>query len=182
MKIKRILVSLFLSLLLLISFAGCEKGLEPSVKEGKFNFSVTYEVDGEEKTISGVFACEFVEVVSALDGSYIEWNSYIENAELVNHLEQNRGFLLLKTTDDGVIYLDLNLSAKYFMADPNYGNSNANTNEANSGIIPRLFIEYNETKGEELGVWWSEDKATLEGYGVKVISYEYDEPIENIYK
>ena len=114
MKFKRVFVSVSLCLLLLTTLVGCAKGLEPSVKEGKFNFSVTYEVEGERETVSGVFACEFVENVFALDGSYIEWNSYVENAELANRLEENRGFLLLKTCDDGAIYLDLNLSAKYF--------------------------------------------------------------------
>ena len=182
MKIKQFLVAVFLSLSLLITLAGCGKGLEPSVKEGKFNFSVTYEVDGETQTVAGVFACEFVEVVFALDGSYIEWDSYVEDTELANRLEANRGYLLLKTCDDGVIYLDLNLSAKYFMADPNYGNANANTDEVNLRISPRLFMEYSDTKGEELGVWWSDDATVLESYGVKVISYEYDAPIENTYK
>ena len=182
MKFKRVLVGVSLCLLLLTTLVGCGQGLEPSVKEGKFNFSVTYEVDGERETISGVYACEFVEVVKALDGSYIEWNAYIEDAELSNLLEENRGYLLLKTCDDGVIYLDLNLSAKYFMADPNYGNANANVDEMNLGISPRLFMEYSEAKGEELGVWYSEDKASLGNYGVQLINYEYDAPIENMYK
>ena len=182
MKIKQFLVALCLSLSLLIILAGCGKGLTPSVKEGKFNFSVTYEVDGEQGIVSGVFACEFVEAVNALDGSYIEWNSYVEDSELFNCLEENRGYLLLKTCDDGVIYLDLNLSAKYFMADPSLGNSNANTDESISDIRPRLFMEYNATKGEELGKWYSEDVMVLESYGVKIISFEYDEPIENEYK
>ena len=180
MKMKKWWIAVLLFLSIFMTFAGCGKGLEPSVKEGKFDFSVTYEADGETQTVAGVFACEFVEVVFALDGSYIEWDSHVEDTELANHLEANRGYLLLKTCDDGVIYLDLNLSAKYFMADPSYGN--ANTDEANLGISPRLFIEYNETKGEELGVWWSEDVSVLESYGVKVISYSYDAPIENTYK
>ena len=35
---------------------------------------------------------------------------------------------------------------------------------------------------EELGEWWSEDVSVLESYGVRIISYEYEAPIENIYK
>ena len=182
MKNKNSLASIFLTLAFMMTASGCGKALTPTVKEGRFNFSVTYEVDGVPETVSGVFACEFIDIVFALDGSYIEWNSYIEDAELANRLEKNRGFLLLKTTDDGDIYLDFNLSAKYFMADPNFHGFNENTGEGNSCISPRLFIEYNETKGEELGEWWSEDVSVLESYGVKIISYEYDAPIENIYK
>ena len=183
MKKRRIFTMIVLLTMILLVCTGCSvKYPVPEVKEGKFNFSVTYEVDGTQETVSGVFVCEFVEVVFALDGSYIEWNSSIEDAELANRLEKNRGFLLLKTSDDGDIYLDFNLSAKYFMADPSFGNSNANTGEGTSCISPRLFIEYNETKGEELGEWWSEDVSVLESYGVKIISYEYDAPIENTYK
>ena len=172
----------FVNLWFLITLAGCWKGVEPSVKEGKFHFSVTYEIDEKQETVSGVYVCEFVKVVKALDGSYIEWNSYVEEGGLRNQLEANRGYLLLKTCDDGVIYLDLNLSAKYFMADPNYGNANANTDEPIVNISPYVFIEYSDVKGEELGVWWSEDKAVLETYGVKLIGYEYDSPIQNSYK
>ena len=181
MKIKSLLVSVSLCLLFLTTLVGCGQGFEPSVKEGKFNFSVTYEVDEEQETVSGVFVCEFVDVVFALDAPYIEWNSYIEDTNLANSFEETRGYLLLKTCDDGEIYLDINLSAKYFMADPHY-HSNENTDESNSGISPRLFIEYNETKGEELGIWWDDDATVLESYGVKVISYEYDKPIENTYR
>ena len=65
------------------------------------------------------------------------------------------------------------------MSDPSFGNTNVNTEELISQISPRLFIEYNEIKGEELGVWYSENVSVLESYGVKVISYSYDAPIEN---
>ena len=182
MKIKKGLVAVFLSLSLLITLAGCGKGLEPTVKEGRFQFSVTYEVDGEQETVSSVFVCEFVEVVFALDGSYREWNSYVEDTQLSDRLAENRGFLLLKTCDDGAIYLDINLSAKYFMADPDLENSNVNTDEPMSAISPRLFMEYSEAKGEALGEWWSDDATVLESYGVKVLAYEYDVPIQNTYK
>lgn len=152
---------------------GFEKAPEPTIKEGKFDFSVTYEVDGEQETVSSVYVCEFQESGWGLDGWYIYWNEYIEDIELANLFEETRGYLLLKTTADGEIYLDLNLSAK-FMADPRF--------DDNANISPRLFIEYNEAKYDEIGESYSEDVAVLEGYGVKIISYEYDAPIENTYK
>ncbi len=180
MKIKKIFVALFLSLSLLITLAGCGKGLEPTVKEGSFNFSVTYEVDGVQETVSGVFVCEFEEVVNVLDGSYIKWNSYVQDAALANRLEENRGYLLLKTCDDGNVYLDVNLSAEYFMGDPSYVDTD--TFEPILDISPRLLMEYSQAKGAELEAWWSDDAAVLESYGVKVVSYEYDAPIKNTYK
>ena len=177
---KKFLVTVIILLSILTTLVGCVKGLEPSVKEGQFHFSVTYEVDGVQETVSGVFVCEFEEVVNALDGSYIKWNSYVQDAALANRLEANRGYLLLKTCDDGNVYLDVNLSAEYFMGDPSY--VDADTFEPITDYKPRLFIEYTEAKWEELGESYSEDAAVLEGYGVKVISYEYDSPIENSYQ
>ena len=85
--------------------------------------------------------------------------------------------MLLKTCADGEIYLDLNLSARYFMGDPSYVDKD--TFEPITSISPRLFIEYSQEKGEELGIWWNDDATVLAGYGVRVISYEYDSPIEN---
>ena len=178
MKIKKLFITVLLLFSLLTTFTGCFRSPEPTVKEGEFNFSITYEVDGEVKTVASVFRCEFVDSVMALDAPYVEWDTSILDNDLAVRLEENRGYLLLKECDDGIIYLDLNLSAKYFMSDPNYNNSNNSEN----GISPRLFIEYNQTKGEELGEWWAEDATVLSSYGVRVISYEYDAPIENTYK
>ena len=166
--------------ILIGGLTGFKKGPVPTVKEGEFNFSVTYEVDGEQETLSSVYVCEFQESGWELDGWYIHWNEYIEDRELENRFEETRGYLLLKTIDDGEIYLDLNLSARYFMSDPRF-DAHANTDEP-IVIRPRLFIEYSESKYDEIGEAYSEDATVLEGYGVKLIRYEYDAPIENTYE
>ena len=74
-----LLVALMLSALL----AGC--GLEvprPEIKEGEFSFTVTYEYNGEIKTVSGVYVCEFSGISWALDGGYHRaWNGYIKGGE-----------------------------------------------------------------------------------------------------
>lgn len=135
------------------TFTACRKAPDPVVKEGRFDFSVTYEVDGAVETASSVY---------------------------VYGLEATRGYLLLKTVDDGEIYLDLNLSAKRFMADPHV-DDDYDTDEP-VAVSPRLFIEYSEAKYDEIGESYSEDTEVLEGYGVKIIEYDYDLPIENTYK
>lgn len=159
---------------------GFAKAPEPTIKEGEFNFSVTYEVDGEVTTVSSVCVCEFEKSGWGLDGWYIHWNESIQDAELANRLAETRGYLLLKSMDDGEIYLDLNLLGEYFMSDPRFDN-NYDTDEP-IVVSPRLFIEYSEAKYDEIGESYSEDKSVLEGYGVKIIDYEYDSPIENTYK
>lgn len=177
MRLRKVLTIVVLILAVSLLLTGCKKSEEPKIKEGSFNFSVTYEVDGVQETVSGVFVCEFAGVVFVLDGSYVEWDSHVQDTELANRLESTRGYLLLKTCADGEIYLDLNLSARYFMGDPSYVDTD--TFEPITSISPRLFIEYSQEKGEELGIWWNDDATVLAGYGVRVISYEYDSPIEN---
>lgn len=179
MKIKKSFSMVLAVLMFALMLVGCARIPVPAVKEGRFNFSVTYVADGEEETVSSVFVCRFVKVVRALDGGYREWDRYIEDSALSDRLASTRGYLLLKTVDDGEIFLDLNLSAKYFMADPNYW---AGDGVDTSEIRPRLFIEYTSEKYEEIGESYSDDAVVLEGYGVKLISFEYDEPIENSYK
>ena len=70
-KIERFFITMFLSLSLLITLAGCGKAPDPTIKEGRFDFSVTYEMGGEVKTLSSVYVCEFEESGMLLDGWYI---------------------------------------------------------------------------------------------------------------
>ena len=65
---------------------------------------------------------------------------------------------------------------------PHFGNTNANTDEPNSDLGPRLFIEYSSAKYDKIAQSYSEDVEVLASYGVRAIGFEYDEPIENIYK
>ena len=148
-------------------FTGCAADVpKPQVKEGRFSFSVTYEINGEEETVSGVYVCKFVKATAFIDGWWREWDTYIEVGELEEEIE-------LLTNDDDVIKLDLGLEPFYFMSDPFYdGNSPK----------PMFFILYNKSKQEETGLWGTYDLEVLESYGVKIINYEYDAPIENIYK
>jgi hypothetical protein len=177
---KKWLTGMALMVALASTFSACYKAPDPTIKEGRFDFSVTYEVDGEVTTVSSTYVCELAETGWHLDGWYIHWNEYMEDSELDNRMKETRGYLLLKKIDDGEIYLDLNLSAKYFMADPRF-DDNYDTDEP-IVVTPRLFIEYSEAKYNEIGEAYSEDVAVLEGYGVKVIDYEYDATIENTYK
>lgn len=173
-KYKTFYISILIFLLTL-SLIGCEKAPEPSVKEGKFNFSVTYEVDGEVKTISSVYVCTFVESGSLYDGFYVEWDSYIEDSEIEELFpDYHHNCIVVKTNEYGTIYLDLNLYPEYFMSEPGYDGSRRHE--------PILFIEYNDDKVEEVGTYGTEDLIVLESYGVKIISFVYDDPIENIFE
>lgn len=155
---------------------GFEKAPVPTIKEGRFNFSVTYELGGEVKTMSSVYVCKYAGGGMYLDGWYIEWEEYVEDSEIeaLYHNENYYGGFLMEENEVGAIYLDLNLSSEYFMSEPGYNDEAAG--------IPYMFMRYNDELAEESGVYWEDDPAVLETYGAKIISYEYDAPLENIYK
>ena len=54
-----IVASLVLLSTLFLSGCAVAKMPVPSVKEGRFNFSFTYEINGEEKNYSGVYGCKY---------------------------------------------------------------------------------------------------------------------------
>ena len=108
-RIKSLYVSILLFLLAMV-LTGCEKAPEPSIKEGRFNFSVTYEVDGEVNTISSVFVCKFVEAGWHIDGYYIKWDCCIEEHKIEELFsEDHYQCIIVKTNEYGIIYLELNL-------------------------------------------------------------------------
>ena len=159
---------------LIFALNGFQKAPEPTVKEGRFNFSVTYEQGGAVKTIAGVYVCKFQEAGLWLDGAYVEWESYIEDSEIADFaFEYNQNLIILETNDDGTIYLDLALKPGYFMAEPSW---------KDRGGEPYIYINFNEEATEVKGTYGTSDIAVLESYGVRLISYEYAAPIENEYK
>ena len=81
---------------LIFALNGFQKAAEPTVKEGKFHFSVTYEVGGEVKTISSVYVCKFKEAGLWLDGDYVTWESYIEDSELAALPPENNENLMFE--------------------------------------------------------------------------------------
>ena len=172
---SKILATTFATLTLMTGATGCiYHETSPRIKEGKFHFSVTYEMDGEVETLAGVYVAKFVKIGHTHDCAYRVWDGYVETNELRTRLEEDCTFMVLKTTEDGTIYLDFNLYPQYFLAEPGY--------EQLKGNEPDLYINYNDAVVEEKLIYRDYDPAVLESYGVKVISYQYDEPIENIYE
>ena len=143
---------------------------KPEVKEGEFDFALTYEVDGEEKKIEGTYVCKFEGTSRALDGVSREWTGYIKDHDNFTEYE-------IKTTDKGVIMISLDISPEFFMADPNYKLSE------NTDVYkpePYVFITSGDSTVEDPA-----NEVTFDYYNgkdVKIISFEYDEPIENEYK
>ena len=163
-KQKLLLITLLMTVMTML-FSGCVAKVPiPNIKEGRFDFSVTYEVAGEQKTYTGVYVCEYDGVLTTFLGSSIEWKGYIENEDEVD--------VPIQTNEEGIVYINFGFFPEYFMGDPS-----AEDYEAPS---PNLFMIYNDST-EDMAHITSEDEDILK-HGIKIISYEYDVPIENSFK
>ncbi len=138
---------------------------QPEIKEGEFDFTLTYGVDGEIKKIEGTYVCEFDGVSRAIDGVSRDWTGYIKDHDDFTDYE-------IKTTDKGVIMVSLDICPEFFMSDPNY--DNIVSGKDNTKPEPYLYIKSGEPSDEAFLDYTGDD--------VKIISFEYDQPIENTYR
>ena len=133
---------------------------KPTVTEGEFPFSITYELDGETITIHDVYKVHY-------DGNagYADTKSRVYVGEIGNLGEGNTVYHLKKSTD-GRIELSTNFYADYLMGDTEYDYFDDEPFE------PRLY--YYDMEETEYS-----DEETLSAQGVKLISFDYPTPIEN---
>ena len=164
---KKIVCALILVLVVSIGMTGCGLTVpRPKVKEGSFNFSITYEVNGEVNTLSAVYMCEFDGVSWSLDGGYgRDWKAWTEG----NFKGDDYSAIIGTTEDGGEIILFFGIYPEYFM----------NDSTGDRGIPePSVYIAYPENEHGEIGL--VNDPAEVESlYGAKIISSEYADPIEN---
>lgn len=165
-------LGLLVSALIAGSFTGVFLSVpKPEIKEGEFDFALTYEVDGETKKIEGTYVCKFDGISRNLDGVARKWIGYIKD-----HEDQFTDYEI-KTTDEGTIKIELDISSQFFMSDPQY---EMIVSSEQTKPEPYVYITSGDPSIEEPSNVVSFD--LYEGDDVKIISFEYDEPIKNIYK
>ena len=166
---KRMLIALVLVLTLACTLTSC--GLQvprPEIKEGRFDFSITYEIFGEVNTLSATYVCEFDGTSWSLEGgSYSrDWVDYVEG----NYEGDDYSAKIGTTDDGGDIWLFFGIYPEYFMGDPEIGDR---------GIPePMLYISYPEDETGGMG-YNGVQEDIAERYGAKIISYEYANPLDN---
>ena len=135
--------------------------LKPQITEKEFAFSITYELDGETVTINDVFTARY----DRNDG-YTNTKSRVYVGKIGDMGEDELDYLL-REDDTGSLFLYTNLRADYLMGDAAY--------------------TYNDDELEPRATFFStengtyDDEQTLLEQGLKIISWEYPQPIENTF-
>ena len=168
MKRKICALLALLTVALLLTSCGLEVP-RPEIKEGRFDFSITYEMNGEIMTYSDTYVCEFDGTSWTFDGGYSrDWNDYTEN----EHEGDAYCAILGQTDDGGDIVLFFGIYPEYFM-----GDSTGDRGEPE----PMIYVTYPEDEnGGSVGIAQPEEVEEI--YGIKIISYEYDLPVENEFR
>ena len=162
--------SYFLTFVLLFSLVFSFFGIveKPEIKEAEFDFKVVYEIDGEIKTIEGTYVCEFDGIDRSFMGASRCWDGYIEGHD-------GSTCYVLKTIGNRRVMLELNLCAEFFMSDPDNMYSDGTLVFKPDPCIYLTTFDPNVENPDEF------DYEVYEGDNIKLISFEYDPPIENTY-
>ena len=153
-----ILASTVLLMLVVSVFFGI--AMKPTITEHAFDFSITYELNGETKTIEDVYSVRYVR-----NGGYADTKERIYQGNIGDMPEDSTSYVLFEDAEGKIVLLTA-LYAGYMMGDPQYASY------ADDALCPQIV--YYDREGYEY-----EDEETLTAKGVRLISYEYSSPIKN---
>ena len=163
MKKTRMVTVIVLITMIMLVLTGCVVKMPvPEVKEGRFDFSVTYEVNGEEKSYSGVYVCKYDGVYTTLVGSGRMWDGYIENGDIYSVIK-------IQTIGEFDICIDMDFDPDYFMSEPDYYEGKPE---------PYLYAHSYDSETDSY-TFVTDPIEIFEKYSIKLISYDFAEPIEN---
>ena len=134
--------------------------LKPTITEGEFPYSITYELDGKQVTIEDVYKVHYV----GNDG-YADTKTRVYAGELKSSAEDSTLYTL-KKDENTRVELWTHFYPDHLMGDPEYDYFD------DEAFEPRIY--YYDSQETEY-----HDEETLAEQGVKLISFEYPTPIEN---
>ena len=165
MKMKKLrLPIIILAVTSVLMFAFCvitSIAKKPVITEQDFPFIITYELNGKTETIEDIYHAYFV----GNDG-YVDKTGRVYEGKFANMQHEDDVAYVLTKTGDGQIVLHPQFYADYLMGDTEYDYFQEVSFE------PILYY-YDEQYTE-----YADEESLLE-HGVKLISWEYPEPIEN---
>ena len=134
----------------------------PTVTEQDFNFSVTYRIGEETKTINGVYKCSFDAACSCVDSP----DRYYIGEYVYQGLSAQDSVCTVAEKDGLDLCIIVSLNSSYLMGDTE--------NEYYDDSLEEPYLAAYDS--DECGY---EDAETIAKFDAEIISYEYPEPIEN---
>ena len=134
----------------------------PTVKNQDFNFSITYKLDGETKTISGVYGVRF----AGFGGDSID--RYYEGTYTVEGDDDGDRCFTIAEKDGYELYIVALLNECYLMGDKN-----------NDSYEPNVGGPTLEAEDKDGNQYDEEDLPDI--FDAEIVSYEYPEPIKNTF-
>lgn len=136
----------------------------PTVTEHDFEFSVTYKLDGEIKTLEGVYTSRFVR--HGRGGEPLK-RFYVGEYTVDGVTSPSRSFLIAQK--DGLeLYLITSFNDSYLMNDTK--------NDYYEPYLEDPLLEAVDREGMQY-----DDEKTLSVFNVEILSWDYPEPIENTF-
>ena len=164
MNVKKMKLPILIGVIaLILAVAACLLSCvrkEPLVKEQDFEYSVTYRLDGEEHTLTGVYRCSFTGYDSYDDPTMREY----AGRHVYNGTETGSFYLALAEKNGVTLYVTTELDADYLMGDP----------EDDSARNEDPTLEAENADGYEVAV--------SEFFDAEIVDWTYPEPIENSFR
>ena len=133
---------------------------EPVITEHDFDFTVTYQLDGETKILEGVYRCRF----RSTGDKTVE--RYYEGSHLSNPSEEHPSAYTIAQKDGLELCIVIIFSDRYFMDD---------ADELSFHYDPYLAVM--DKEGMEY-----DDEQTVGKFDAELIGWEYPEPVGNDFK
>ena len=134
---------------------------EPMVTEQDFNFTVTYELDGEEQTLEGIYRCRFRSVGKGTN----PLERYYEGIYVTNPSEEHSAAYTIAEKDGLELCIVTIFSDRYLMGE----------REASFSYDPYLAVM--DAEGIEY-----DDEEHLGVFDAAIVDWEYPQPVDNSFK
>lgn len=143
----------------------------PEITYAEFPFELTYEINGEVRTIEDVYVCEFLgfSIDAGSMKPYRSWTGYVKSVG-----DEDLDLVLVQ---EGNKYICCTMGApEYYMSDPDY----PYLDEPEPMLI--AVEKPNDAGGVSSGGISGTLYSLVGKYGLKIISWKFSEPIENSFK
>ena len=140
---------------------------KPTITEYSFPFSITYEFNGKTETINDEFICTYTGPGESIDPADRFYDGYLAKSNAIDY----RGDYLIQSYDDGELVIYTNFFAGYMMGDPYYVDHYTEYYKFEPYVAFYVYDDYREYEEEEY----------LALYDVKIVEWEYPQPIENTF-